>query len=164
MQRNHSDLLQQKVINVKNSTVFCTLIAAALGVQLLYAHGVADKSEQIADESEYYLEDNEPMSGMFFSSDNVVEEYEYDDAYCLLYDDADANMFNVEICVDLETYERVIDSDKTGTEMVGTLVLNDDYSYDGIEVFTFMDEPEYEMAEASAKFQCQTITIQKLIP
>lgn len=87
---------------------------------------------------------------MFFSTENIVEEYEYDDAYILLYDDADANMFNVEIIVDLETYQRCIKSNKTGNHLVGTLVLNDDYSFDGVEVFTFMEEPEFEMAEASA--------------
>lgn len=87
---------------------------------------------------------------MFFSTENIVEEYEYGDAYILLYDDADANMFNVEIIVDLETYQRCIESNKTGNHLVGTLVLNDDYSFDGVEVFTFMEEPEFEMAEASA--------------
>lgn len=102
-------------------------------------------------QSEEYLEDHHATAGMFFSSANVVEEYEYDDAYCLLYDDADANMFNVEICVDLETYQLVIESIKNGKELVGTLVLNDDYSTEEYEVFTYMAETEFEMAEASAK-------------
>ena len=87
---------------------------------------------------------------MFFSTEYVVEEYEYDDAYCLLYDDADANLFECEIIVDLETYQLVryhIENDK---KLVGSLVLNDDYSFDGVEVFTFMPEPEFEMADASA--------------
>lgn len=35
-------------------------------------------------------------------------------------------------------------------QLVGSLVLNDDYSFDGVEVFTFMPEPEFEMADASA--------------
>lgn len=105
-------------------------------------------TETLAEEA--YLEDNHASSGMFFSSANVVEEYEYDDAYCLLYDDADANMFNVEICVDLETYQLVCKAIKDNRELVGQLVLNDDYSFDGVEVFTFMPEPEFEMANASA--------------
>lgn len=67
-----------------------------------------------------------------------------------VYDDTDANMYDVEIFVDLETYQRVQNAVKTGNHLVGTLVLNDDYSYDGMEVFTYMSEPEYEMAEASA--------------
>lgn len=87
---------------------------------------------------------------MFFNSENVVEEYEYDDAYILLYDDADANMFNVEICVDLETYQSVQQAIKSGKPLVGSLVLNDDYSFDGTEVFTFMSEPEFEIAQESA--------------
>lgn len=98
-----------------------------------------------------YLEDNHATSGMFFSTENVLEEYEYDDAYCLLYDDADANMFNVEILVDLETYQMVCKAIKDGQELVGALVLNDDLSRDDMEVFTFMSEPEFEMANESAK-------------
>lgn len=104
-----------------------------------------------AEDTEYYLEENEPWPGMFFTSESVVEEYEYDDAYCLLYDDADVNMFNVEIVVDLETYELVCDAHKNNRKLVGTLVLNDDYSFDGVQVFTYMEDPEFEIAEASAK-------------
>ena len=144
---------------MKPSTVFCALIGITVGAQLLLAHGVVNQSEQTAGESEYYLEDNRPIPGMFFSAEYVVEEYEYDDAYCLLYDDPDANMFNAEICVDLETYQRVIESRKTGTKMVGALVLNDDYSDDELEVFTFMDEYEFEMAEASADIQIEPTNI-----
>ena len=83
--------------------------------------------------------------------EGYLEEYEYDDAFCLLYDDPDANMCNVEICVDLETYQAVQKAIKEKREMVGSLVLNDDYSFDGVEVYTFMPEPEFEMAAASTK-------------
>lgn len=96
-------------------------------------------------------EPNRPVPGMFFSSESVVEEYEYDDAYVLLYTDADANLNDVEICVDLETYQMVIDAVKNGNELVGSLILNDDYSFDGVEVYTYVPEPEYEMALASSK-------------
>lgn len=134
---------------MKQTTVFCALIAIVIGAQLIFAH-TSNEPIVNAEVEENYLEDNHATSGMFFSSEYVVEEYEYDDAYCLLYDDADANMFNVEICVDLETYQAVIDAHKTGSELVGTLVLNDDYSYDGVDVFTYMPDPEFEMAQASA--------------
>ena len=87
---------------------------------------------------------------MFFSSAYVVEEYEYDDAYCLLYDDADANMFECEIIVDLETYQLVQYHIENDRKLVGCLVLNDDYSYDGLEVFTFMPDSEFEMTNTSA--------------
>ncbi len=135
---------------MKSSTAFCALIAIVVGAQLIFAH--AGQSAVNAETEENYLEYNPATPGMFFTSDSVVEEYEYDDAYCLLYDDADANMFNVEICVDLETYQAVINAHETGVALVGTLVLNDDYSYDGVEVFTYMPEPEFEMALASANF------------
>lgn len=134
---------------MKSSTVFCALIAIVVGAQLILAH--TNQPTVNAEVEKNYLEDNRAWPGMFFTSESVVEEYEYDDAYCLLYDDADANMFNVEICVDLETYQAVIDAHKTGTELIGTLVLNDDYSYEGVDVFTYMPDPEFEMAAASAK-------------
>lgn len=137
---------------MKSTTVFCAAVAIAIGAQLLYAN---TKSEPIvpapASETEEYLEDNKAWSGMFFTSESVVEEYEYDDAYCLLYDDADANMFNVEICVDLETYQLVMDAIKNDRELVGKLVLNEDYTTEELQVFTYMADPEFEMAEASAK-------------
>lgn len=134
---------------MKSSTVFCALIAIVVGAQLILAH--TNQPTVNAEVEKNYLEDNRACPGMFFTSESVVEEYEYDDAYCLLYDDADANMFNVEICVDLETYQAVQQAIKSENELVGTLVLNDVYSFDGVEVFTFMPEPEFEMANASAQ-------------
>lgn len=137
---------------MKSATAFCAALIIAIGVQLLYAN---IKSEPIvpapASETEAYLEDNKAWSGMFFTSESVVEEYEYDDAYCLLYDDADANMFNVEICVDLETYQLVMDAIKNDRELVGKLVLNEDYTTEELQVFTYMADPEFEMAEVRAK-------------
>lgn len=139
---------------MKSVTAFCTALIIAIGAQLLYAN---TKSEPIvpasASETEAYLEDNKTWSGMFFTSESVVEEYEYDDAYILLYDDADANMFNVEICVDLETYQLVMDAIKNDRELVGKLVLNDDYTTEELQVFTYMTDPEFEMAEASANIK-----------
>lgn len=137
---------------MKFATAFCAALIIAIGAQLLYAN---TKSEPIvpapASETEAYLEDNKAWSGMFFTSESVVEEYEYDDAYILLYDDADANMFNVEICVDLETYQLVMDAIKNDRELVGKLVLNEDYTTEELQVLTYMADPEFEMAEASAK-------------
>lgn len=135
---------------MKSISAFCAIVAVAIGAQLL---PLSCKSQTSVETPvcEDYLEDNHAMPGMFFSTANVVEEYEYDDAYCLLYDDADANMFNVEICVDLETYQMVIQAIRDNRELVGALVLNDDYTTEDLEVYTFMSEPEFEMAEASAK-------------
>lgn len=91
---------------------------------------------------ETYLEENEPVSGMFFSSEYVLEEYERDGAYCIRYDDADANLFDVEIVVDSVTYQSVIGSIKSGKEMVGALVLNDSLSCHWQQVFTFVQNSE----------------------
>ena len=126
-------------------------VAAALGVGCAGAVTLVNwNNDEIADSIEEYPSENHPVSGMFFSTEYVVEEYEYDDAYCLLYDDADANLFECEIIVDLETYQLVRQHIEDGRKLVGSLVLNDDYSYDGLEVFTFMPNPEFEMADASA--------------
>lgn len=123
------------------------LSTISLSAQLLYACATPSTSSATCDVD--YREESKPFPGMFFSSANVVEEYEYDDAYCVLYNDPDAGMYNVEICVDLETYQRILSAHETGTALVGELVLNDDYSFDNLEVYTFMEEPEFEMAEAS---------------
>lgn len=82
------------------------------------------------------------MSSMFFSTEYVTEEYEYDNWYCLRYDDADANMFDVEIIVDFETYKSVIESINSGNEMVGNLVLNEELSFGKVHVFTFVANSE----------------------
>lgn len=125
-------------------------LAAVLGVGCADTASFVKYQDEITASLAEYPSENRPVSGMFFSTEYVVEEYEYDDAYCLLYDNADANLFECEIIVDFETYQLVryhIENDK---KLVGSLVLNDDYSFDGVEVFTFMPEPEFEMADASA--------------
>ena len=122
-------------------------VVAALGVSCAGAATLANWNTDSLTKS---ISENRPPDGLFFSSEYVVEEYEYDDAYCLLYDDADANMFECEIIVDLETYQLVQYHIENDRKLVGSLVLNDDYSYDGLEVFTFMPDPEFEMADASA--------------
>lgn len=125
----------------------CAVLAIAIGAHAVYGCAVSKK----APAEEAYCENNTPFSGMFFTSSSVVEEYEYDDAYCLLYTDADANMFDVEICVDLETFQAVREAVSTGRHIVGALVMSEDYCVDGAEVYTYMSEPEYEMALESAR-------------
>lgn len=127
------------------------IAALSFGGQLLFASA---KSEPAAPKVETVcLDNNKAWDGMFFSSEYVTEEYEYDDVYCLLYDDADANMSEVEICVDLKTYKLVMDAVKTGKPLVGKLVLKADSATVEFPVFTYAPEPEFEMAEASAKRQ-----------
>lgn len=131
--------------------VAAACLAAFGGVSCAAVASCVTYNHEIETTSEDYLEENHAVSGMFFSTDYVVEEYEYDDAYCIVYDDADANMFEVEICVDLETYQIVRKAISEKHELVGQLVLNEDESTDDFQVFTYMPEPEFEMAEASAK-------------
>lgn len=131
-------------------TKFTVILALVLSSQILSAHIMNDQKAGTPMPVEK-AENGRPFSGMFFSSEYVVEEYEYDDAFCLLYDDADANLFEVEICVDLETYQMIHKAIEEKRELVGSLILNDDYSFNGIEVYSFMPDLEFEMAAASAK-------------
>lgn len=134
---------------MKPSTAFCALIALTIGAQIISAH--SSLSVPSVKEAPVEKKISRPYPGMFFSTDNVVEEYEYDNAYCIVYDDPDAGMENVEICVDLETYQFIHDTIRSGSGAVGTLVLNDDYSFDGMDVYTYLTAPEFYMASESAK-------------
>lgn len=129
-------------MKMKASTIFCALLAIVVGAQLIFAHIENKVTLNKPETEETYLEENEPVSGMFFSSEYVLEEYECDDAYCIRYDDADANLFDVEIIVDSVTYQSVIGSIKSGKEMVGALVLNDSLSCHWQQVFTFVQNSE----------------------
>lgn len=90
--------------------------------------------------------ENYPTNGMFFSTANVVEEYEYDDAYCIVYDDVDAGLENVEICVDDETYELIMTVTGSDCVLTGYLIYNAALSrpYENLEVFTYITEESVE--------------------
>lgn len=118
--------------------------AAILGVGCAAAAAFVKYQDEAPASVVEYPSENKPVSGMFFSTDNVVEEYEYDDAFCLLYDDADANLFECEIVVDLKTFLMVIKTIEEGEKLVGRLVLNEECSYDGLEVFTYEPDPDSE--------------------
>lgn len=125
---------------MKTLTIFCVSLTIVVGALFSCTHvqNSAIPSTSKPESEEMYLEKNEPVSGMFFSTEYVTEEYEYDNWYCLRYDDADANMFDVEIIVDSETYQSVIESINSGSEMVGSLVLNEDLSLNEVKVFSFV--------------------------
>lgn len=127
---------------MKELPIFCALLTIVVGVQLFCTHSIINEmcSQRVTEG--IYLEENEPVSGMFFSSEYVIEEYERDDMYCICYDDADANLFDVEIVVDSVTYQSVIASIKSGKEMVGSLLLNDSLSCHWQQVFTFVQNSE----------------------
>lgn len=127
---------------MKSSTIFCALLAIAVGAQLISVYTNTHEILSKPETEEIYHDENKPISGMFFSSEYVTEEYEYDGSYCLRYDNADANLFDVEIFVDRATYESVIESIKSGEEMIGSLVLNDSLSCHWLQVFTFIQDSE----------------------
>lgn len=81
--------------------------------------------------------------GMFFTTASVTSEYEYDDYYVLTYDDADANLYEIPIYVDQNTYYTVLQTIKTGGRLTGTLALNDSLTTPDAPVFTFIPEPTF---------------------
>ena len=44
-----------------------------------------------------------------------------------------------------------MDAVKNGRELVGKLVLNEDYTTEELQVFTYMTDQEFEMNEMNAK-------------
>lgn len=93
-----------------------------------------------------------PVEGMLFDSKCVVEEYEYDDAYCIVYDDPDCNVFNAEVCLDLESYIKVIDAIAADEQLVGEFAVNAELSTPDLTVWSIVENPEFEQATASANF------------
>lgn len=134
------------------------LVAIAMGASFLLNRSFQPALN--AEITKNYLEEGRPTSGMYFSSDYVVSEYEYDDAYCLLYEDADANMFETEIFVDPETYQAVINACEDGSKLVGSLVLNENCFFDGMEVFTYV--PSSEMKTSKTPERARIIDICQL--
>ena len=63
----------------------------------------------------------EIFDGMFFSAEYVLEEYEYDGVYVVIYDDPDASIHNCPVTVNRATYERVMEAIETGEGLVGHL-------------------------------------------
>ncbi len=125
---------------MKSSTIFCALLAIVVGAQIISANINATETTVKPEVEEIYLDENKPVSGMYFSTEYVTDEYEYDNAYCLRYDDPDANLFDAEIVVDRETYESVIESIKSGKGMTGSLILNDSLPCHWLQVFTFINQ------------------------
>jgi hypothetical protein len=89
----------------------------------------ADTHNDVGDEM--FDEDNGPVDGMFFDSDNVVAAYDYQDEYFLIYNDCDAGMDCETIRVDYETYSLVRAARKSGVgRLVGSLYVNDEYDFE----------------------------------
>lgn len=139
-----------KSLKTAAPTIFLMLVIASPNIALATYEYQRTQAERETPEPEEIWE-NDPTSGMMFSTEYVDEEYEYDDAYCIVYTDPDMDLYECEICVDLETYQMVMKATETGKHIAGSLVLNDDYTTENVEVYTYMPNPEYDMAIASAK-------------
>lgn len=138
---------------MKISKSFCALIAIAIGAQFTSTSCKSAMADEMPRDSYDYYEQGEPTSDMFFSSDYVYEESEECDGerlyYYLRYYDPDANMYYVDISVDLETYLRVIEAIQEGRTLIGTLELNKKRSTDKQDVYTLKPMADLEQ-ECSA--------------
>lgn len=84
--------------------------------------------------------ENVAISGMYFNSSNVTEEYEYDDAYMIKYWDEDSNLFDAEIQVSQETYYLISKALRDNVSLEGTLI---ESTENDMRVFAF--EPEIDI-------------------
>lgn len=89
-----------------------------------------------------YWENAPAFSGMCFCTESVTEEYEYDNAYCVLYSDPDANMCEVEICLTAQSYAEVCEAIKTDNHTFGTL--EQEGEIEGVPVFRIVWEQDEE--------------------
>ena len=70
-----------------------TCVAMLIGISCAAAAAFVSWNNPAQTVKKVDVTENQPVDGMLFFSNYVTEEYEYDDAYCLLYTDADANLF-----------------------------------------------------------------------
>lgn len=118
--------------------VSCAAVAACVN----YDTNEKAKTETTVIENE----NNRPVDGMFFDIEHVVEEYEADGGLWIVYTDIDAGLDECPIRVDAYTYGEILHAINNGLELIGAL-----YETKEKGVFTYAEEPEFEMAAASAK-------------
>ena len=126
-----------------------TLLVAALGLGCAMAASyVKWETPHYAQLDQNEFEESHPISGMHFDVENVVETFEYDDAYGIIYHDPDANMFACEILVDLQTYKMIEAYFNHSKSCMGTLESVGTVSdSDNVEVFSFVPYPAWEGEE-----------------
>lgn len=109
---------------MKTLTSLATLLLACLLCNFSHVNEAAsdnyDLSMQCEDDEPVSY--GEPVDGQFFSTENVLEEYEYDGEYCIIYDDPDAGFKNAEIVVDRATYEIALWAWAENDHFTGSLV------------------------------------------
>ena len=119
-----------------------TCVAMLIGISCAAAAAFVSWNNPAQTVKKVDVTENQPVDGMLFFSNYVTEEYEYDDAYCLLYTDADANLFECEIIVDLKTYNMVRAYIANNEVICGVLKLNADASTMGFNVYMLVPDPE----------------------
>ncbi len=109
---------------------FCALALLYIFCGITFAQRMNQVPEPLYDSPEYaeelYAESGGPVDGMYFSTEYVVECYEYDDAYAIVYDDPDANIVECEILVSAITYAQIMRAQANDMSMRGNLYLLSD--------------------------------------
>lgn len=129
---------------IAKEVLSCVELKVVLGVCVIGAAMIACNSESDEDyeyteniaygdstqnnNMEYFslLDNNDSFC---FSSEYVMEAYEFDGEYYIVYDDADAGFYNEVLRVDVETFKSICATKVSQTgQMVGYLFLNDKYA------------------------------------
>lgn len=102
------------------------LAPVVTGCAELYANQEGKAIRPIAEQRIVEVEENgKPVDGMFFSTENAVESYEYDEVGVIVYDCPDANLYDVEIyfglCEPEDTYYDIVSAISEGREINGHL-------------------------------------------
>lgn len=130
---------------MKYLAIFAAAAAISAAAGAFSANAIADHTMEKL-ETRYVeavtdtCEANQVCSGMFFSTDYVVEEYELDDCGVIVYDDVDAGVEEAEIYVDHATALKVREAITKCEKLSGRLVLNEQESVGDIRVYTYTDK------------------------
>lgn len=122
---------------MKKSAILCALAAAAMGALSVFAN-INDTDNDFNTCSMARDFANTPVSGMPFSTENVVEEFEDGAARIVLYTDPDAELKECEIHLCTRSYETIVEAIAGGVELTGTLEVID--TVDGQTYYEFVVE------------------------
>lgn len=95
-------------------------------------------------------DENCATDGMYFSTRYIVGYIEDEGRFALIYSNPDQNLWDCEIEVDWYTYAMCVNALHNNLEITGELCITLDENGENF-IFSYAQNPEYEMAESSAK-------------
>jgi len=102
---------------MKKQFIICALSIVMLGA-FSCSSSTQNKQEVKADSTAIEI----GFNGLFFSTQNVMEEFEVGTSgYYVVYDDPDAGMYDEVVRLTFSTYAKVLDAIKENKQLCGTL-------------------------------------------